>query len=33
VLLFEHAVLHEGSEVLAGTKYVLRSDVLYGPLA
>jgi predicted 2-oxoglutarate/Fe(II)-dependent dioxygenase YbiX len=28
-LLFEHPVLHEGCAVLAGTKYVLRSDVMY----
>ncbi len=30
VLLFVHRVLHEGCEVTAGTKYVLRSDVMYG---
>lgn len=30
VLLFAHRVLHEGAEVLSGTKYVLRSDVMYG---
>ena len=28
-LLFEHRILHEGCAVLAGTKYVLRSDVMY----
>ena len=28
-LLFQHMVLHEGCTVLRGTKYVLRSDVLY----
>jgi prolyl 4-hydroxylase len=28
-LLFQHFQLHEGSEVHAGTKYVLRSDVMY----
>lgn len=28
-LLFQHRVLHEGSPVLGGTKYVLRSDVMY----
>lgn len=28
-LLFEHAQLHEGSEVLGGVKYVLRTDVMY----
>ena len=30
VLLFAHRVLHEGAEVTSGTKYVLRSDVMYG---
>jgi prolyl 4-hydroxylase len=30
VLLFAHRVLHEGAEVVSGTKYVLRSDVMYG---
>lgn len=29
VLLFEHSLLHEGREVTAGTKYVMRSDVMY----
>ncbi len=28
-LLFQHMVLHEGREVLEGTKYVLRTDVFY----
>jgi prolyl 4-hydroxylase len=28
-LLFQHAQLHEGCELIAGTKYVLRSDVMY----
>ena len=28
-LLFEHLILHEGCAVLGGTKYVLRSDVMY----
>jgi prolyl 4-hydroxylase len=28
-LLFQHQVLHEGCEVTSGTKYVLRSDVMY----
>ena len=28
-LLFQHMVLHEGREVRAGTKYVLRTDVFY----
>lgn len=34
-LLFQHRVLHAGNRVSAGTKYVLRTDVLYrrvGPL-
>ncbi len=29
VLIFTHAVLHEGAKVEQGTKYVLRSDVMY----
>lgn len=29
-LVFEHALLHEGSAVTSGRKYVLRSDVMYG---
>lgn len=28
-LIFQHPQLHEGCEVLSGTKYVLRSDVMY----
>lgn len=28
-LLFQHHMLHEGVSVRAGTKYVLRSDVMY----
>ena len=28
-LLFQHAILHAGERVVRGTKYVLRSDVLY----
>jgi predicted 2-oxoglutarate/Fe(II)-dependent dioxygenase YbiX len=28
-LIFQHALLHEGCELIAGTKYVLRSDVMY----
>jgi prolyl 4-hydroxylase len=28
-LLFQHFMLHEGVSVRAGTKYVLRSDVMY----
>lgn len=29
-LWFQHAVLHAGTQVTRGTKYVLRTDVLYG---
>ena len=29
VLFFEHAMLHEGCAVTAGTKWVLRSDAMY----
>ena len=29
-LVFEHAILHEGVAVEEGTKYVLRTDVMYG---
>lgn len=29
LLLFEHAILHEGCAVTSGTKYVLRSDAMY----
>ncbi len=28
-LLFQHRLLHEGCEVTSGTKYVLRSDIMY----
>ena len=28
-LLFQHPLIHEGSEVTQGTKYVLRSDIMY----
>lgn len=28
-LFFQHRLLHEGSEVTEGVKYVLRSDVMY----
>ena len=31
-LVFEHEQLHRGAEVTRGMKYVLRSDVMYGPL-
>jgi prolyl 4-hydroxylase len=30
-LLFQHRLLHEGAPVVAGVKYVLRSDVMYLP--
>jgi hypothetical protein len=28
-LIFRHECLHEGRPVLDGTKYVLRTDVMY----
>lgn len=28
-LLFQHRILHEGCQVISGTKYVLRSDVMF----
>lgn len=31
-LLFQHMLLHSGERVVSGTKYVLRSDILFGPL-
>ncbi len=31
-LVFEHGLIHEGSEVTHGVKYVLRSDVMFGPV-
>lgn len=31
-LVFEHWLKHEGAAVTSGRKYVLRSDVMYGPL-
>ena len=30
-LLFQHKVLHEAETVHAGAKYVLRSEIMYGP--
>jgi hypothetical protein len=30
-LLFQHRILHEASAVLEGEKFVLRTDILYGP--
>jgi len=29
LLLFDHKILHSGASVTAGTKYVLRTDVMY----
>lgn len=29
-LVFGHGLIHQGAAVTAGTKYVLRSDVMYG---
>jgi prolyl 4-hydroxylase len=31
-LFFEHQLSHQGAEVIEGRKYVLRSDVMYGPV-
>ncbi|KAF9114891.1 hypothetical protein BGX27_009536, partial [Mortierella sp. AM989] len=31
VLVFQHNLVHEGSTVTEGVKYVIRSDILYGP--
>jgi hypothetical protein len=31
-LVFMHKHLHEGAEVTAGVKYVLRTDVMYSPV-
>lgn len=31
-LVFDHYLLHEGAAVTSGRKYVLRSDVMYGPI-
>lgn len=28
-LLFQHPILHEGSEVTSGIKYAIRSDIMY----
>lgn len=28
-LLFQHPIIHEGCEVLSGTKYVIRTDLMY----
>lgn len=31
VVVFEHLLLHEGSEVTAGVKFAVRSDLIYAP--
>jgi predicted 2-oxoglutarate/Fe(II)-dependent dioxygenase YbiX len=31
VVVFDHLLLHEGSEVTAGVKYAVRSDLIYAP--
>ena len=28
-LIFQHPIIHEGSEVMAGVKYVVRTDLMY----
>ena len=33
VLVFQHDILHCGSELLHGIKYTLRTDVMYAPMA
>ena len=30
VLVFQHDILHEGSVLVRGTKYTMRTDVMYG---
>ncbi|KAF8931059.1 hypothetical protein BGZ47_000256 [Haplosporangium gracile] len=30
-LIFQHDLVHEGSRVVEGVKYVVRTDILYGP--
>lgn len=29
VLIFEHQLLHEGSKLIDGIKYVIRTDIMY----
>jgi hypothetical protein len=29
-IVYTHALLHEGSVVVKGTKYVLRCDIMFG---
>lgn len=31
-LVFAHGLIHKGTEVTNGVKYVLRSDVMFGPI-
>jgi len=31
VLVFDHRILHEGCPLVEGTKYTIRSDVMYAP--
>jgi hypothetical protein len=31
VLVFEHELLHEGSQLKKGRKYTVRTDVMYRP--
>jgi predicted 2-oxoglutarate/Fe(II)-dependent dioxygenase YbiX len=33
VLIFEHHLLHQGSQLIEGTKYCLRTDIMYRPLS
>ena len=30
ILVFEHRILHEGSKLVSGRKYTIRTDVMYG---
>lgn len=32
-LLFQHPIIHEGSEVKAGVKYVVRTDLMYATVS
>lgn len=29
VLLFQHDVLHRGASVVSGTKYIMRTEIMY----
>lgn len=31
-LIFGHGLIHQGAPVVEGVKYVLRSDIMYGPV-